>query len=253
MLSDYHRSVNRPFLTFLIFVGALVIAAGALAYWFSPQFALFLDAERRDEPAFIFDFSLQGAAVQSPATENRGTLMRVVLGEGGRFHCHGELVRLLDGQINGDEWQQIDIYSLASGSDYLRLATHVDYLQLGGGPVGRQVLTSAVDPTIDLNFHGNNVRVIWLLANRTESDAPPSNGIEPFLATAVAHGATPPIRATVRSFTGSRPWQQLIAFEFRDERQALTWFRSLKTQTEFALMKSRHAHTVGLLYRDVPI
>lgn len=245
-------AVNRHFLAFLLFVGALVIAAGALAWWFSPQVALFFDPDRRDQPAYVFDFSLQGGGTKSVDASSRGTLMRVVLGEGGRFHYHGEIVRLLDGELMVDEWQQVDIYSLPAGSDYLRLATHVDYLQLDGGPASRQVLTTAFDPEVDLNYHGNRTRVIWLL-QRGEGAAAADQALQAFLATTAVHGATPAIRADVKRFTGERQWNALVAFEFRDEKQALGWFRSLKTRTTLAILKSRHVRTAGLLYRDVPI
>lgn len=244
--------VNRHFLAFLLFVGALVIAAGALAWWFSPQAALFFDADRRDQPAYVFDFSLQGGAARAVAASSRGTLMRVVLGEGGRFHYHGEIVLLLDGEFMVDEWQQVDIYSLPAGSDYLRLATHVDYLQLDGGPVSRQVLNTAYDPAVDLNYHANRSRVIWLLEQDDEATAG-DQALQAFLATAIAHGATPAIRADVKQLAGGRRWNTLVAFEFGDERQALDWFRSLKTRNALAILKSRHVRTAGLLYRDVSI
>ena len=255
--SVYHRAVNRYFLAFLLFVGALVAAAAAVAWWFAPHMALFLDADRRDGPAYVFDFSTPGAVAPTESA-SRGTLMRVVRGEGGRFHYHGELVRLLDGELDVDEWRQIDIYGLEAGSDYLRLATHAEYLRLDGGPFGRQVLTSARDTSVDFSFHANKARVIWLLQRPQGQGQGQGQGQEPmaaaaFLRTSRKHGATPAIQVAVERFSGHRAWDLLIAFEFVDEAAALAWFRSLETQTALAILQSRMVRTAGLLYRDVPI
>lgn len=247
---DYHRAVNRHFIAFSGFVGALVIASAALAWWFWPQVALFLDGEQRGGPAYVFDFSLAGGPEVKLSTSSRGTLMRVVRSEGGRFHYHGELSRLLDGEFHEDEWRQIDIYSLDSGSAWLRLATHADYMQLDGGPAARQVLRAELEPAADMGFHGNEVRVIWLLERRADQNF---DEIEAFLATTRLHRATPAVRVEVSGLAGQRNWNTVLAFEFPDEAAALGWFRSLKTQTELEIMKSRYVRSAGLLYRDVPM
>jgi len=269
----YHGRVNRYFVGFLFFLGALVIAGVVLAIRYSAQAALLFDAERRHEPAYVFDFSRKGlsetphgnssdatglrpapSSVENEAFhESRGVLMRVVRGEGGRFHYHGELVQLLDGGLLEDEWQQIDIYAFPAGGDYLRLATHEDYLQLDGGPSSRQVLTAASAPDIDLAFHGNDARIIWLIETRPDQESADTASLDAFIATAQVHGATPAVRTAVKRFTGARTWDQLVAFEFKSEHQALGWFRSLKTQTALAVLKSRHVRTAGMLFRDVPI
>jgi uncharacterized protein (DUF1330 family) len=245
--------MNRYLVGFLLFVGTLVIAGVALAVRYFPQVALFFDAERRDEPAYVFDFSRRGANTALVGNNSRGVLLRVVRGEGGRFHYHGELARLLEGELLEDEWQQVDIYALPAGGDYLRLATHEEYLRLDGGPASRQVLTAASDPAIDLDFHGNAARVIWLLETRADQPSADAKSLDAFIATAHADGATPAIRTAVKRFTGERVWNQLVVFEFRSEQQALGWFRSLKTRTALSVLNSRHVRTAGLLFRDVPI
>lgn len=246
----YHHAVNRYLIAFSGFVGVLGVAVCVLAWWFWPQTVLFMDDEQRSGPAWVFDFSIAGGPELSLPAASRGTLMRVVRGEDGRFHYHGELYRLLDGEFHVDEWRQVDIYSLEAGSDWLRLATQADYLQLDGGPAARQVLRAELDPSADLGFHGNEVRVIWLLERRADQNL---DAIEGFLATAGDLGATPALRVEVGRLAGQRNWNMLLAFEFRDEAAALRWFRSLQTQTELAIMKSRYVRSAGLLYRDVPI
>jgi len=237
--------MNRHLVIFLVFVVALLATGLGAAWWLGPQLNLLVSEDLREEAVLFLDFSHRGRAAQQPAAKDAESLARLVGEESGRVQYQGQLVELLDGQLNADEWQRLTIYSLNAGADYFRLRTNPQFQAMVGTASGRLVM--ATQPAIAevMASAGGEARVVWLLARREDQLV---DQVEPFLATVRTHGGSQVRRWEVARLEGGQDWGLMLVFDFPDQRRALAWHRDVNTRTELAIMKARYRSTAGLLF-----
>lgn len=240
--------LNRALGSFIVFVFALMLLAGALAWWLgAPLVGLALDGEQRGAPyhvLYMSDADAPGTLLDdgSGLTYDQAFLA-LLAADGVERLWQSDDVSVAAGEV-ADEWHRVRLVKFPSGAEFVRLVTGGSYRRLAdlapGGSRG----------VIGLGSAGPQGMASELLL---VSAAVPEGGGEPLLDAlqpAIAVGGRVLLHQPSVVLEGSSTQNRLLLLGFDDAAVVDDWLLQAATETELALLRTRvQALTIWRLAR----
>lgn len=231
--------MSRSLVGFLLFLGVLLLAAGAGVWWLGPAVVgLALDEDRRSEPYYLL--TLTDSDEGSDYVREAAELARR---ESGEMIWRGRLERLLDGRV-ADEWPDAVLFRFAAGGDVVQMITSPEYRSLASGR--RVLLIGSAEPVGDVA--SRPVVVLGLLDSR-EQEAPTDDALTRITAGITDSGGALIWNGPIDVLGGEGRWNRGLLVTFADERRAEAWFRDPTVETERALARKVFERQAWLLLR----
>jgi len=232
--------MNRSLLGFLLFVAALLVAAGFGVWWLGPPVVeLALDDSRRSEPYFLLNLT-----DADPGGEYVPGLAALARAEDGEMLWRGSLTRLLDGRV-ADEWADAVLFRFAAGGDVVQMITSPEYRALVEGR--RILLLGSAVPLTGLDERGN--LILGLLEAR-DGGRPMQDAVAVLTASLAGFDGTLLWDGPVDRLAGDAVWDRLLLVSFATEEGAKAWFRDPAVETERALGRTAFDRQAWLLLRS---
>lgn len=224
---------------FLLFLTALILAAGAGVWWLGPPVVeLALDEDRRGEPYYLL--TLTDSDQAGEYVRNVAALARK---EGGEMLWRGGLERLLDGRV-ADEWQDAVLFRFGAGGGVVQMITSPEYRSLARGR--KVLLIGSPEPVGDVA--ARSVAVLGLLKSR-DVEQPSTDALAGITAGLAESGGALIWNGPMDVLAGDAGWSRGLLVTFADERQAEAWFRNPGVETERALARKVFERQAWLLLK----